>query len=269
MKKKKILIRADTSSKIGLGHIFRSLGLFQILKLKFDVTFITKSLNFVFKNLINDKGVNIKVIENESDFYKFITLDHIVVLDGYHFDYNFQKTIKPKCFKLICIDDHKDVKYFCDYVINHGPTFSVDDFKTNCSDIVFFLGLKYLLLRKEFLKISENKICLKSYQNKNDVFVCFGGTDQHELVQKTVNILNKYNFNYIRLLVGKNSIKLNFNNNSKVKVYHSLGPNEIIDQVRKCKLAIVPSSTIMLELFTIGIPIISGSFVDNQVESLS
>ena len=133
--KKQILIRADASSKIGLGHVFRSLGLYQILKLKFKVTFITKSLN---EFLINDKEFNVKVIENESDFCKFINPTHIVVLDGYHFDYNFQKTIKPKCFKLICVDDHKDVKYFCDYVINHGPTFRISDFKTNSNDIVLW-----------------------------------------------------------------------------------------------------------------------------------
>ena len=42
----------------------------------------------------------------------------IVVLDGYHFDTNYQTKIKQKGCKLVCIDDLHDKHFVADIIIH-------------------------------------------------------------------------------------------------------------------------------------------------------
>jgi spore coat polysaccharide biosynthesis predicted glycosyltransferase SpsG len=77
--------------------------------------------------------------------------DEIVVLDNYYFDTNYQKKIKEKGCRLVCIDDMHDKHYVADVVINHAEGIVKSHFSYDPNTLLL-LGLKYALLRSPFLK---------------------------------------------------------------------------------------------------------------------
>ena len=63
-----ILFRVDGNSDIGLGHIYRTLALAEILKDRFDIEFVTKSNSTI--SPINDSRFNYIFIPEEISFDK-------------------------------------------------------------------------------------------------------------------------------------------------------------------------------------------------------
>ncbi len=60
--------------------------------------------------------------------FKIFRIAIIVVLDGYHFGTNYQKQIKLKGAKLVCIDDMHDKEFVADLIINHIPRITPQDY---------------------------------------------------------------------------------------------------------------------------------------------
>lgn len=53
-------------------------------------------------------------IQYDKSFLSSLNFDDIVVLDNYFFDTDFQKAIKLKGCKLVCIDDIHTRHFYCD-----------------------------------------------------------------------------------------------------------------------------------------------------------
>jgi len=94
---KKVYLRADGDSKIGLGHIYRIYSLIQTLHTYFDCTFITryneKSLLDKFSQIASVQIISTFLSVNEETNYinSLVQKDAILVIDGYHFDVAYQK----------------------------------------------------------------------------------------------------------------------------------------------------------------------------------
>ena len=155
--KEKVYIRADGSSNIGLGHIIRCVSLAHMLKDKFMIHFFVLEIPEALKSEIVQNEWNITVIEKELDFLSELKGNEIVILDGYLFNSNYQKQIKNKGCKLVCIDDFHDQRFYADLVINHAPGVSKEDYKGE-QYTKYLLGPDYALLRPEFLEITSNEI---------------------------------------------------------------------------------------------------------------
>lgn len=84
------------------------------------------------------------------DFLTYLTGKEIVVLDNYFFTTDYQRAIKGKGCKLVCVDDMHDKHYVADVVINHALTdtslFEVEPYTK------LAIGNNWALLRKPFLK---------------------------------------------------------------------------------------------------------------------
>ena len=178
--KKPILkIRADGCSEIGLGHVVRCISLSHMLKNDFTIHFFALEIPNSIKIKITQNAWNVTVIEEESDFLKRLTEDEIVVLDGYQFDSDYQKEIKNRGSKLVCIDDFQDQYFYADLVINHAPGVIKENYDGE-PYTKYLLGPNYALLRPEFL---ESKSPDKQDFSKGvkKLFVCFGGSDVKNL----------------------------------------------------------------------------------------
>ena len=155
MTKRKIYFRADASAIIGYGHFIRTLALADMLKDDFDCTFFTTSPS-VYQVAEMAKVCNHVSLNEETKFEDFINLldgNEIVVLDNYFFTTEYQRQIKNKGCKLVCVDDMHDKHYVADVVINHGLTdnnlFDIEPYTRLC------LGFRYVLLRSPFLQESQ------------------------------------------------------------------------------------------------------------------
>jgi UDP-2,4-diacetamido-2,4,6-trideoxy-beta-L-altropyranose hydrolase len=262
--KKKVVLRADASPSIGMGHFMRSLALAEMIANDFHCLFATVKPTEYQKQEINKYCSElIELPDDESHFSGFLDHlkgDEIVVLDNYFFDTSYQQKIKNIGCKLVCIDDMHDKHYVADVVINHAEGLSKDDFSIELYTKVF-LGFNYALLREPFIKKDDKKT-----KTKFDLVVGIGGTDP-------LNITDKILINASPFL-SKNSIAVLFGNVSEetkaslskknIRVFKNINANKIADIMSQSKFGIFSSSTIAIEAIAMRLPFAIGYFVDNQ-----
>lgn len=272
--KRKIIFRADGNHSIGMGHFTRSLALADMLKDDFDVVFATRDpdetqlneIGTVYGGILELPGSN----KHFDVFLNYLTGDEIVVLDNYYFDTTYQKAIKSKGNKLVCIDDMHDKHYVADTVINHSPGLSPDMF--SCEKYTkLCLGLEYALLRKPFLHAAKRERTIEKIET---VFICFGGSDPFDLTFKTLKIVAGIKgIRNIYVVTGhhyKNpeALKTYCSDFNHIFIHRNLDANQMANIMEQSHLAIVPASSILLEILCIKIPIITGYYADNQLDVL-
>jgi UDP-2,4-diacetamido-2,4,6-trideoxy-beta-L-altropyranose hydrolase len=261
----KLCIRTDGSQKIGLGHITRCITLAQILKKDFSMTFYCREIPSELIEVIEKNGFSFVKINSESDFLDNLNTNDGVILDGYDFDYSLQKLIKDRGCKLICIDDLVEREFYCDLIINHSPGISRADYKVPVFTKLA-LGTGYALLRPEFLgQIHATRSISKTEQ----VFVCFGGSDSPDLSYQISEILiNHFTFDRINVIIGSAYTHTRIvelaKKHPELCIYRNIDANTMITIMTQSQLAIAPASGILLELFTIKMPVISGYYAANQ-----
>ncbi len=258
----KLIFRAEGNAEIGLGHLYRLLGLHSILK-DSEAYFVTssKSLTSFFPENIHHIEIS-KDVNSELDWLAdtFDPKDCILITDGYDFDYAYQQRIKELGFNLIAVDDFIKNDYAADVILNPAPIQSSNKFKSKeC------YGIPYALLRKEFIHEAQKGRSLKEIRK---AFVSFGGSDYNKLALKTTRMLLEMNlFDEIHVLSGVSALEdlqNAFQDHSNVEIHHNLNVNQLIELMKKCQLAVVPCSTISYEVSCLGLFVLAGYYVDNQ-----
>ncbi|WP_431165300.1 UDP-2,4-diacetamido-2,4,6-trideoxy-beta-L-altropyranose hydrolase [Tenacibaculum halocynthiae] len=271
MNQKKILFRADGNSIIGLGHLYRLFALVELYKEKNDFIFITKESSTL---KVIPEDFSIETISNTIDIIeepyilstKYSPNEYIVIIDGYQFTPEYQKKLKSLGYVVIYIDDLIMNHQYADIVVNHSEGIESKKYITeNYTELA--LGTKYAILRPSFLEAIKNKRIINTIDS---VFVCFGGADMYDLSYKATKALLKFNKlkEIYVLLGGAYKHKQIFNlqkKHSNIHIYQNLQEKEIVLIMEKCNLAIAPASTTLYELCAIQMPILSGYFVDNQL----
>jgi UDP-2,4-diacetamido-2,4,6-trideoxy-beta-L-altropyranose hydrolase len=263
----KVLIRVDGSAQIGLGHVVRCSALAQMLKDEFQIHFISKEIPESIIGDIISKGFEFTKIETEKTFFKLLTGKEIVVLDNYFFDTAYQKRIKKilGC-KLVCIDDLHDKEFYADLIINHAPGVKREDYQAQ-SYTQFALGLDYALLRPGFLEQAQKS---RIVNNKEILFICFGGSDFNNLTHRVLQIALEFKeFKKIIVVTGAaytniESLSLLVKTSSKVENHSNISGTKMLSLMAQSDVAIVPSSGILLEVISAGCYVISGMYIENQ-----
>ncbi len=269
MNLKKVVIRLDGDSDIGLGHIYRGLALADILKRKFGIEFVVRTSTTI--SPIKESGFDytfipatVTLVDEPNWFKENYTTDSIIVLDGYSFTKGYQKKIKELNYKLVYIDDLVEGKQVADLVINHCPGVKESDYKIE-EGTKLALGLNFALLRKSFIEFNRNK-AIKSKKIEN-IFISFGGADSYDFSYKVAKEVLKLDFiKTINIVLGaayKNNTIFSLED-TRLKIVNNLSEVEVFKLMKSIDLAIVPASNTSIELASLGIPMILGYFVDNQ-----
>ncbi len=269
MLNKKVIIRVDGNSSIGLGHVYRGIALAHMLKEEFAIEFVTRINTTI--SPIKESGFNYKYIPKVIDFSEEpiwlkenYSIDTIVVLDGYDFKQAYQQKIKDFGFRLVYIDDLAEGIQKADIVVNHSPGINKSDYLTeNYTKLA--LGLKYALLRKLFAKF--NRKVIKHRDEIKNVFILFGGVDNHDFSFKTTKeVIKSNNIREVNVVLGAAyQGKAIFDlEDSRISIHNNLSEQEVFELMKGSDLAIVPASTTSIELASLGIPMILGYYVDNQ-----
>jgi UDP-2,4-diacetamido-2,4,6-trideoxy-beta-L-altropyranose hydrolase len=266
--KRKIIFRADAGQNIGYGHFIRSLALADMLRNDFDILFATVNPTDYQKTELAKvcPFIGLKEETHFNDFRYFLKGDEIVVLDNYFFTTDYQKAIKEKGCKLVCIDDMHDKHYVADVVINHGidnpALFSVEPYTRLC------LGLEWALLRKPFIEASKKNKNKKHRDNIENMVVSFGGVDQYRLTDKFIIMFAANNtVKKIDAIVGEKYIEqINETDAKKVFFHRSISAQKVADLFSNCDLAILSASTICIEALACGARVAAGYYVNNQKE---
>ena len=275
---KKVILRADGGSKIGFGHVYRLLALAQMLKGKFKLAFISKALPIHIIEELYEVCEQVEILVDEISeaeelnvLRKIIIGGDIVVLDGYQFDIDYQNEIRNLNAKLVYIDDFANKPISADAIINHAPGILPEIYKHISECNLLGLGLDYSLIRPDFF--SERLDKLPESISKS-IFISFGGADPFNITTRVVKaILNHPKVKKLHVLVTNsfdageldklNDFKVRYRN--KINIYSNLKAAELANLFHICASAIVPASTIALELIASGIKPIVGYYIDNQL----
>jgi len=264
--KPELIIRTDGNSQIGLGHLVRCTALAHMLKDDFEIKFICRELpDYMVVDLLNfDFGF--RIIEKEEEFLGRLTNKIITVLDGSHFDIDYQKKVKASGAKLVCIDDLHNKDFVADLIINHAPGISPQDYKAQ-PYTQFALGNEYALLRPSFLEQAKKE---RKIEKTEIVLVCFGGSDFKNLTYNTLKVVLGYSqFRRIIIITGSEykdleSLHSLLLSDKRIEHYHAINEYQMFLLFQEAELAIVPASGILLEALASKCIIISGIYVENQ-----
>lgn len=268
MKNAKVYLRCDGNKQIGLGHMYRLFAMFNYLKNDFKVEFIIgKDSCFPFQN----EQVKVNVLkasastENElKEIQCIVGKGDWIVLDGYHFSLEYERTLRDSGVKVMKIDDFCAPTY-ANVIVNQDPNIGFGEFQLDKDGYPTEkkTGTSYALLRQAFIEEARK---VPEMNDDGEILVSFGGSDPLKLGEKLILSLVDHPYvNKIHWLGSDLVFDRMSNIPNKVQLHKNLFDEEIINLVKQCQLACVPCSTIFQELCCVGISIVCGYFVDNQL----
>ena len=264
----KVLFRADAGAGIGYGHFIRTLALADMLKDDFECTFYTSEPTPYQVAQMETVCPYVALREKEklNQFIDCLKGDEIVVLDNYFYTTDYQRQIKAKGCKLVCVDDLHDKHFVADLILNQAINVTPEDY--SCEPYTkFAFGLGFSLLRKPFFEACKNREEKLSVKKKEalDVVVAFGGSDSMDLTSKVIEGIENLDIVHsITAIVGDSYSSGWMKDSRKVNYLKNLSAQEIANLFTTSDVAILPASTMMNEALACGIDIIGGYYVSNQ-----
>lgn len=266
MNTKRIIVRVDGDSQIGLGHLIRCIALAQMLKDDYYIHFLSK---FAPESIIQDiqkMGFGFTKIKHENSVFTFLNERDIVVIDHYDLDFSYQKQIKNLGCKLVCIDDLHDKSFVADLIINHAPGVESKHYDA-MPYTKFALGPQFALLRPEFLNLalSNSQRC----QNRK-LIICFGGSDFNNLTCSSIELFESdLFFDEITVITGqsyphRDQLRKLVSRSNRIKWYENLNAHQMVTHLKNCQFVLAPASSIAYELLSAGCTWLGGYYVENQ-----
>lgn len=271
-----VYFRADGHAKMGLGHVFRSLALAEMLRDHFSCHFMIREPLPSLHTQILEICETITELPATKDHdqeaqYLCDTMlrgNEIVVLDGYHFRTDYQKTIRKKGCTVVCIDDIHAYHFVVDVIINHATGIMESDYDAE-SYTRFYLGLKYALLRKPFREAARNR----DFKDREAaILICMGGADPHndtlEVLKKCATLDESFKYYVVTGPAYQYEEKLRHfieSINLEIKWLFDISAEEMLYYMRKCPVAILPPSTVAYEYLSVGGVLYLRVTADNQL----
>lgn len=258
-----LLIRADSSSTIGLGHIMRTLVLAQQYP---DATIVFACQNLIGN--INDTIPYTVHILNSNNPQELITLIQklgieTIIFDHYGIDDSFEKQIKEATAITILSLDDTYQKHHCDILLNHNV----------CADTSRYDGLvplhctlrcgsNYTLIRDEF---KHEKVIPR--EKLYDIFISMGGADTANITLDILNCISPSK----RVCIATTTANAHLTQllattleNDHIEVH--VNSNEIARLLHHSSLAIITPSVMVHEVMFMEIPFIAIKTTENQSE---
>jgi len=259
----RIAIRADGGSKIGMGHIMRTLVLAKELAKTNDVFYVCKDDAEFAGGIekVQQEGFNVVRIKADNANEETLNVEaDILITDSYNIDEEYFNLTKDYFTKTVYVDDLNCRNYKVDVLINQNIGAEKWEYSTSeqCKKL---LGTQYILLREEFRQ--EEPILIKE-ESKN-VLITMGGADPLEATNKLLDMIKGLDFTF-HIVIGKN-----FRNKEVFKSMENTSENLIfyydpvmIDVMLKCDMAIAACGSTIYELSALGIPTLGVIVADNQ-----
>lgn len=270
----RIVFRADGNSEMGLGHVYRSLALGEMLREEFELVFLTTAPIQEVRDMILeicDECIELeegKKSVEQAIVSDILSSDDIVVLDGYHFDGEYQRKVRKHCYKVVSIDDMHEGHFYSDYILNHcGALDPMIYDREPYTELL--LGPEYALLRPPFLRAARKKQD-KVVDPPYTVFLCMGGSDYHNITAKAVQAIQEISeIGRVHIVLGaanqhEKRINKLVERDKRSKIHHNLTGEAMCELMEEADVAIAPGSSISFEICAVGMGLISGYYTDNQ-----
>lgn len=268
-----LYIRVDMNNTIATGHVRRCLSIADAARsMGQETTFLLADQQAV--GLLTEKGYSYIVLnttwndmEGELPVLREVIREYGItslLIDSYMATEGYLKSVS-ELTQVTYIDDlnelmiPKGISIVC--YANYSGKFNYP------MDAITYSGTRYTPLRQEFLGLPPKQIRDKV----DNVLIISGGTDNYEILKRILEKIPVKEFKSINAVCGIYSLnyeelKEKYAQMENVHIYKSL--NNIIDYMRKADVVISAGGTTLYELCAIGVPTITYSMADNQIENV-
>lgn len=269
----RVLIRADSSSSLGLGHLSRCLALADELLLRgAEVIFACRALQGNFLSLIDQEKFKLILLpmdvrydfvdasfncwennlQNEDALATLHALGGVrldlVIIDHYLLDSTWHSKIKKHTKKLMVIDDVGNRKLLCDFLLDQNFGATEEKYRGVLIDTpTFLLGGSFALLHRDFRNFRSISLRDRHKRDLQKILISVGGSDPDGNTLKVLTELEKSNTRYLT---------------ECIVLHHPSQPrhNEVCDKIKSqqfdCRL--VPFERDMAKLL-VGIDLVIGA----------
>lgn len=274
-----VLIRADASTQMGTGHVMRCLALAQAcLAEGWQVSFLMGKGVPSLAQRLKDEGIEIiEMLEPwgaEADAQQTIQLAKTleadwVVVDGYHFEADYQKWLKDAGLRVLVLDDYGHAShYWADVVLNQNITADEALYSSREPYTQLLLGTRYVLLRKEFWPWRNWQRQIPPIASK--VLVTLGGSDPDNVTLPVIQALQKVQIEGLEIVVvvgGSNPhyeqlVQMIKNSDTKISLKHNV--TNMPELMAWADLAITAGGSTCWETAFMGLPSIAIILAENQ-----
>jgi UDP-2,4-diacetamido-2,4,6-trideoxy-beta-L-altropyranose hydrolase len=256
---KRIYLRADGGPHIGWGHVNRLCALSFILKDEASLIAVSGASGAaVFrKNLGNEvliETLSDEIIGNCKEEWKSVHPDGaLLVLDGYHFDYQYQQEAKKMGFRVVLIDDFARGPFMADMLINHAPN---SRHLYQQTGINYCCGINYALLRPRFYAKPA-----PLERKRRQVLFTLGGADPMDLTAQILKRLLPLHPSLHWMVVYTDNFSQQHRrqlnqlsaDNAHITLRHNISESAMRQLMTECSQALVSASTVVLEAWSCGL----------------
>lgn len=271
--KQNILFRTDSSSTIGTGHIMRDLVLAAQFK-NAHIIFATQNLQGNINHKIEEKKYKIEILDSNNieaviELINKYNID-MIVIDNYDIDYKYEKELKEKTGVEIFVLDDTYERHCCDILLNHNICADEAKYKGLVPEYCELrCGVKYTLLREEFVKEKQINKKLAINNHSKNIFIAMGGADHSNKNIDILKVLEQFSnlhVNIVTTTANQHLLKLKqYVKNHKNVTLH-INTNQIAKLMCEANFAIVTPSVTLNEVLYMELPFIAIKTAENQNE---
>ena len=287
-----VLIRADGSAQIGLGHIMRCIALAQgLLKEGCAPLFISKTLDGASSKILSQYQIQFVSISDslseEEDAEATLCIAYekkarLLVIDNYALGEKFRQRMKKAGLKSLVVDDIAEANTItADIILNQnmGAETYLEKYRAIASDAgQYLLGANYAMFREDILQRgADARSSRASHLNelfigrKPDLIVTFGGSDVAGLtsvvMKELLNLTDLFQNAFI--IIGPGMKNENQINDIQALALQSsqlviLKNPSLADYMARADIAITAGGSTTHELAYFGIAMLIIQAADNQ-----
>ncbi|MCK9294050.1 MAG: UDP-2,4-diacetamido-2,4,6-trideoxy-beta-L-altropyranose hydrolase [Desulfobulbaceae bacterium] len=279
----RLIIRADADSRMGTGHVMRCLALAQAWQEQGGSVLLAGLImgDSLKERLVrqqvelHDLGgggqacddmswlTDLQKQQSKEDEWRWL------VLDGYHFECDYQRRLRRAGMKLLVIDDYAHLpQYDADLLLNQNAGSERLNYKVP-QKTMLLRGSRYALLRREFRDLRRGEKADPAGQ-AGHILITLGGADPDNVTLKVIESLQQLELPAMqaKIIVGPANPHLAFLQES---MQHSglqaellTGVHDMVPLMQWADVAITAGGSTCWELAYLGVPSLVITLADNQ-----
>lgn len=259
-----LVIRADASPQIGTGHVMRCLALAQAWP--GEVIFLSHDLPPSLHQRLLDQYIHVVSIEAPLDLQPVLAVMEQyaapwLVLDGYHFGTDYQRSIRQAGKRLFLLDDYAHwPAYEADILLNQNVTASGIAYPLN-RDALLLSGTRYCLLRPEFQQRPIQEPAAVAHR----LLITLGGSDPENVTLRILQALSTVPSMEIKVVVGAANLhRVTLEQAARHHVEILVDVKDMPSLLQWADIAITAGGTTCLEVAFTGLPALLITIAENH-----
>lgn len=282
-----LILRADASLAIGVGHVMRCLALAQAWRAQVGgkaVFCCTKLPPKIARRLIKEH-MELRFIDavagSETDARATVANARAedaewVVVDGYAFTPAYFETLHASGLRVLALDDMARLEsYPVDVLLNQNMGAAVSNYAGRTgAETVLLLGPRYSLLRREFRRVQPRD---RSYDSKNlrHILITLGGADEENFTAAILNNLKRTVHGQVDVIILAGAANPHI---EKLCALAESAPfacdvcvdaRDVASLMNWADVAITAGGSTVWELAALRVPALIGALADNQLAGLA